>query len=147
MTGAAGYPAPAWAYVPGQTERHPDGAFDTLRDTAREGMTPLALAHSDAWQAGMQFLETGFFWEAHEVLEPVWMALPASGPERVLAQAVIQIANAELKRRMGRPGAVLRLCHIAEGLLGRGTAAADILNVNELALEARIQDLRAWANQ
>jgi hypothetical protein len=110
-------PYPADPYVPGRTARPDEGAYDALRDTARPGMSACALRDSAAWQAGLAFLDAGFFWEAHEVLEPVWMALPDDSPERAMTQAVIQLANAALKTRMGKPRAALRLCDIVAALV------------------------------
>lgn len=69
-----------------------------------------------AWRAGWVFVQRGYFWEAHEVLEPVWMTLE-DGPERQFVQGVIQAANAALKLKMDRPNAVRRLCDIADGHL------------------------------
>lgn len=40
-----------------------------------------------------------------------------NSPERALVQAVIQLANAGLKARMGRPKASRRLMLLAEGLV------------------------------
>lgn len=88
-------------------------------------MTEDELAASPAMQAGRRFLHAGFGWEAHEVLEPVWMACPPNSPARHMAQALIQIANARLKDRMDQPGAAARLRriaarHLAEARLGQG---------------------------
>jgi len=105
------------AYVPGVSERHPEGYFDHVRSTAREGMTAEALTRSDAFQLGLRYLDTGYFWEAHEVLEPVWLALPTGQDERLLVQALIQFANAQLKLKMQRPKAAKRLCGIVRDLL------------------------------
>lgn len=82
-------------------------------------MTPETLAQSEAFLVGLRYLETGYFWEAHEVLEPVWMALPENGDHRCLVQALIQFANAQLKLEMGRPKAAKRLCGIVHGLLAK----------------------------
>lgn len=108
---------PAYPYVPGRTPRHPEGQFDALRATARQGASPAELVATPAWAAGLAYLEDGFYWEAHEVLEPVWLALPRGSREREMVQALIQLANACLKREMGRPRAVLRLCRIVAGHL------------------------------
>ncbi|WP_372610840.1 DUF309 domain-containing protein [Aquicoccus sp.] len=107
---------PDRAYVPGRGPRHPEGAFDRLRATARPGMSAKALAGSDAWRGGLWFLANGYFWEAHEVIEPVWMALPPNSAERRMAQAVIQLANGALKLRMGWPAAAARLADQVEAL-------------------------------
>lgn len=101
---------PDYPYVPGRTPRHPDGLFDPIRATVRRGASAQELAGSPAFQAGLACLEDGYFWEAHELFEPVWMALPRGGADREMVQALIQLANACLKREMRRPRAVLRLC-------------------------------------
>lgn len=116
-------PLPGHAYLPGQTPRHAEGSFDALRNTARPGMQPAELAQTPAFRAGLLYLERGYFWEAHEVLEPVWMALPEGAPERHLLQALIQLANARLKARMRRPRAVARLGAMVLGHLDDCRAA------------------------
>ena len=95
---------PSHAYVPGQTPRHPEGAFDAVRDTAQPGMSVEALAASEAFVTGLAYLDQGYFWEAHELLEPVWMACPQNSAEQVFVRGVIQRANARLKERMGDEG-------------------------------------------
>ncbi|WP_420324527.1 DUF309 domain-containing protein [Mameliella sp.] len=107
---------PTHAHVPGQNARHPEGAFDHIRASARPGMTPAEMAESEAFRHGLFYIDSGFYWEAHEVLEPIWMALP-EGQDRRFLQALIQTANAFLKQEMMRPGAALRLCGIARELL------------------------------
>lgn len=94
---------PPRAYVPGQGPRHPEGLFDGLKGLAEPLEASPAFAH------GLRFLEAGFFWEAHECLEPVWMAARENSGEKLLLQALIQLANARLKARMGRPRAEIRL--------------------------------------
>lgn len=102
---------PPQAYIPGQTERHTEGAFDDIRQSALPGMTVEELAQCAAFRHGLAWLDEGYFWEAHEVLEPVWMALPA-GEARSFVQGLIQLANALLKEKMEKPKAALRLCTI-----------------------------------
>jgi len=105
---------PPHAYVPGQTARHPEDFFDPIKARLHPGMDAAAPARSDAWRGGWTCFNAGFYWEAHELFEPVWMALP-EGPEREFVQGAIQLANAALKARMDRPRAVVRLCDMAEG--------------------------------
>lgn len=104
---------PPHAYIPGQTPRHDDALFEPLHASVLPGMTPDQLSQTAAWHAGLRYLETGFFWEAHEALEPVWMQTQPNSVERHLVQALIQLANAALKERMQRPRAVIRLCDLA----------------------------------
>ncbi|MDO5528554.1 MAG: DUF309 domain-containing protein [Paracoccus sp. (in: a-proteobacteria)] len=98
---------PPHAYRPGQTPRHPEGAFDALRATAEDGLS------SKAYHLGLDWLEQGYFWEAHELLEPVWMAAPPNSAERLMLRGLIQLANARLKAAMGRKAASDRLMLIA----------------------------------
>lgn len=101
-------PFPAEPYIPGQSQRHPEGWFDALK-ADRE----------TALRAGRAYFDRGYFWECHEVLEAVWLTTRNPSPEREMVQAVIQIANARLKQRMGRPKAAARLCTIARSHLDR----------------------------
>ena len=102
-------PSLSHAYVPGLTPRHAEGAFDALHASVEAGMSVEALGRSASLQAGLYYFRHGYFWEAHEALEPVWMSLP-KGPDRERVQALIQLANAALKLRMGRERATQRLC-------------------------------------
>lgn len=111
---------PSHAYIPGQTERHAEGAFDHIRNTAKPGMSVEALAQSDAFQTGLRFIDEHYFWEAHEVLEPVWMVLGEDSDERYFVQGLIQMANGFLKLRMNRPKAANRLAIIAFDLVSIG---------------------------
>lgn len=107
---------PRTAYLPGLTPRPAAGAYDALkavRDPLRD---------SPAWHAGLRFFEAGYYWEAHEVWEAVWMAAPANSAERGLVQGMIQLANAGLKRRMGRERAALRLDALAGAILAEAQA-------------------------
>lgn len=133
---------PTHAYVPGQTPRHPEGCFDTIRDTAEPGMDAAALAATDAFQTGLAYLEQGYFWEAHEVLEPVWMILPEDGEPRIFVQALIQLANARLKFRMDRPKAALRLCAMVRELLEK-TSGGVIMGVDTAGIHAQLDSLEA----
>ncbi len=115
-----GTPAPAHAYVPGQTARHPEGWFDPLKTIDADPFD------SPAMRAGLDYLHAGYFWECHEVLEAVWLALPDPSAERHMVQAVIQLANARLKLAMGRPKATLRLCAMVQEHLVAGRASRPI---------------------
>ncbi len=133
---------PTHAYIPGQTPRHPDGAFDVLRDTVRVGADVSELARSDAMSFGLRYLETGFYWEAHEVLEPVWMACPPNSAERSMVQALIQLANARLKRAMARPNAARRIAAIARShLIEAGRTAPVVLGVEVSRVTSWIDSL------
>lgn len=121
------WPLPATPYVPGQTAR-PDDDDDVHRiaRAAPDPTDPERWADNVAWLAGLRLYRESYYWEAHEVWEPVWMHAMPNSRERLLTQGVIQIANAALKQRMGRPKASLRLATIARQLL------ADASDVSKL---------------
>ncbi len=125
---------PQHAYVPGQNERHPASAFDAIIETAVQGDSPEQLANSDAFKAGIKFLESGFYWEANEVLEPVWMYLPIDCEERRFVQGLIQLADGFLKVEMGRTGSVMRNVNKARGLVPN---EGSVMNVD-------VQSVHGW---
>ncbi|WP_253712814.1 DUF309 domain-containing protein [Bradyrhizobium sp. WD16] len=109
MTAVATIARPRWAYVPGE-----GGGVD--REAMACGLALLSPSYADRVPAddaavgyGIALNDEGFFWEAHEVLEAVWRAAPPAGLDRLVLRGCIQIANANLKRRMSRPAAAARL--------------------------------------
>ena len=134
---------PSYAYVPGSTERHPEGHFDALKAEVATGMREAEMQASLAWRAGLAYRADAFFWECHEVLEALWLVAP-QGPLRSYIQAVIQLANAQLKVQMARPKAALRLCDIVlvhlEACIGRETILGQsVQGLRGEALELRRQ--------
>lgn len=109
-----GVPWPPHAHVPGQNARHAENWFDGIKATV---ISNTQIESSDAWRVGLAYLDAGYSWECHEVLEAVWFALPNPSPQRDMTQAIIQLANARLKLRMGKPRATLRLCKIVQDIL------------------------------
>lgn len=137
---------PEYAYVPGQTRRHAEDAFDGIRATAKEGMSPEQLAECTALRLGLRYLDAGFYWEAHELLEPVWMLLPEPSAERKLVQGLIQIANGYLKVKMAKPKAAARLVAIAQNLVVDASRDAEnhrgtIMGVELVVVQALIDSL------
>jgi len=131
---------PAYSYVPGFNQRHSEDAFDSVKAGISAAMSVDELAECSAFQHGLLYLNGGYYWEAHEVFEPVWMSLPADSDEKRFVQALIQVANACLKHRMQRPNASLRLCDIAKHLLA-GVEAKEMLGVQKASVLAIIVDL------
>lgn len=116
---------PPHAYIPGRTARHPEDLFDAVKASVHGAMTSDEIAGTEAWTTGVRYYREGFYWECHEVLEAVWVALPQNSAERRMAQAVIQLANARLKAAMGRDNAARRLCGIARAHLDEAARGRD----------------------
>jgi DUF309 family protein family protein len=115
---------PRWVYVPGVDAEadHATLARATALVPARfEGFVPEA---HPALRYGLGLNDAGFFWECHEILEAIWAAAPQGGRDRILLRACIQVANANLKMKQGRPGAVVRL-------IGEALAELDELGVRK----------------
>ena len=115
---------PEQPYLPGVTERPDEARFAGFKVGLTPELTPEDLAGSDAFDAGIEAFCQGFYWEAHELWEPVWMCLPAGSGERQVMQGLIQLTNAGLKAAMGRPRAVIRILamsdeHFRNAELGR----------------------------
>ena len=139
MADVTPYILPDHAHIPGQNARPPDDAFAAIKAQALNPTTSATAAQNRAFQAGLDLLENGFYWEAHEVLEAVWMNAPANTPERHLVQALIQLANAALKHRMGRPKAVARLTAITRNLLSQaGPPGADLMGLDLDAISTAV---------
>ena len=128
-------PLPGYAHLPGINERHREDFLDTLLTRTDMPITdlpvndlpitdspitdmPIPVTHQNwhsnlAWCYGVRLLEEGFYWEAHEALEPVWMKTSPNAREQYLTQGVIQLANCALKTAMEKPSAATRLATLA----------------------------------
>jgi hypothetical protein len=143
-------PLPRWAYVPGESaDAAPD--HDTLWQAKAlvpsqfRGFVP---ARHPALRYGIALNDAGYFWESHQVLETVWAAVPQGGRERILLRACIQIANANLKLRINKPHAAVRLFGEALGELNAlgarvatvaGGGFADVFPITALAAALQIK--------
>jgi len=124
-------PLPAVAYVPGRTARPgaaahpaPHAAAVPASERSASGRTGdrAPLAASPAFRHGVDLFNHGFYWEAHEAWEELWLPLPRDGVESALLQGLIQAAAALLKLRTGArsPAATIwergraRLVQVAE---------------------------------
>ncbi|MFV0246210.1 MAG: DUF309 domain-containing protein [Qingshengfaniella sp.] len=137
MTALALPPVP---HLPGQTPRPPEDLFDPLKG-GLEGAAPGAVIGSAAFRAGLQAYGARYYWEAHELWEAVWMALPPQSAERVMLRGLIQCANAGLKARMGRGQAVARIMALADA----GLAEARLRGAEIGLAPERIRALRDQA--
>jgi hypothetical protein len=114
---------PAVRHVPG-TGTRPERAFlARYRATVPSLVTETNALQVAAYRYGFDLYAAGFYWEAHEVWEPVWMACRPTGRPRALLAGLIQLANAALKRDMAQPQAAARLHmaarqHLADAAVG-----------------------------
>ena len=107
---AAGeFPLPARAHVPGSGSQPDMAPLERVKQTCPKRIDPDDWRETIAYRYGWSLFDAGFFWEAHEIWEPVWHACTPNSRERLFLRALIQLANARLKHKMGRQNASARL--------------------------------------
>jgi predicted metal-dependent hydrolase len=133
---------PRWAYNPG-TDRPPDREpLERVKDLVPLRFDCFISADDAAFQYGLMLHDAGFFWEAHEIWEAVWKAGPMNGRDRLALRALIQVANAGLKRRRERVRAAARLIEEANALLGELIARGGAAEPGSIAGRLRAEVLR-----
>ena len=156
-------PFPAYRFVPGKTPhptRDPDGHSYNA--------DPEQIASFDAedWNScelylyGIDLFNHGFWWEAHEALEAVWVAAGRHTETGLFIQGLIQIAVAHLKAFQGFKAAAKRMAwkgldklgHPGGGYLGidvavlRSAVKASFSKdpVTPVTIELRYDDQQNW---
>lgn len=115
--GAAGFPP--YAYVPG-LRPHPRH----LRAHAQEDPPPAPL-DPGAWRdslpylRGLELFERGYYWEAHEAWEGLWIAAGREGTVAELLRGLILLAAAGVKIRQSRGAGAAKLGARAQRCLER----------------------------
>ncbi|MEM9062342.1 MAG: DUF309 domain-containing protein [Pseudomonadota bacterium] len=108
------WPHPKDAHIPGRTPRPTESpAYDATADAPVYTVDRM-WSENETYLYGIEIYNAGFFWEAQEVWEPVWMRAAGNSRERLLLQGLIQLTNACLKIAMEHPTAALRLLDVAE---------------------------------
>lgn len=113
---------PRRAHVPGSGTEPDLEPLDAAKALAPAKTTAQEWQDNAAYLYGHILLKHGFCWEAHEVWEAVWLNCAPNSAEKVLLQALIQQANARLKRQMAAERAAKRLDQMQEQL------RCDVLN-------------------
>ncbi len=66
---------------------------------------------------GADLFDVGFYWEAHEVWEPLWLASPSRSGERAFLHGLLLATAALLRAEVGKKTAAQRLALRAEAKL------------------------------
>lgn len=104
---------PAQRHIPGSATVPDRVPLDAIKALTPQRVTADTWRRAPAFAYGLHLHAHGYFWEAHEVWEPVWLATVPNSRERQLLAALIQLANACLKLEMAQPKAALRLLQIS----------------------------------
>lgn len=113
-------------HIPGQTPRPAEGSI-------RPGLNE-----------GLGLYRAGYYWEAHEAWEPLWLRAKPNSRERAFLQGIIQLANGWLKIAMNKPIAAHRIALLAEEHLGRAGAEI-VLEQDPAWAGAELSRLKAQA--
>lgn len=134
MSAPLPYPLPDERHLPGRTARPTGGPVLAAAADAPDRTDPEAWTGNAAYGYGFRLLASGFFWEAHEVWEPVWAGCAPNSRARALLQGLIQSANTGLKLALDRPAAARKLAvHAADcfaSAAGGPTAPDRVMGVN-----------------
>ncbi len=97
-------PFPPYAYVPGETphpERDRGGHSYGAEFEKPEPPNPEDWRGCREYLYGIDLFNHGYYWEAHEAWEGLWVACGRRGPTAAYLQALISLAAAGLKARSG----------------------------------------------
>lgn len=142
-------PLPSYRHVPGSTPhptRDPDG-HSYGRGAPGSAAIPVSLPdlnHED-WRLceeylfGIDLFNLGYWWEAHEILEGLWMAAGIRSQAGHVLQALILCAAAHLKAEADSPAGASRL--FAHSLAHFKWTGPRFLGLD---LEAVVRDTRAF---
>jgi predicted metal-dependent hydrolase len=71
-------------------------------------LDPARWAESEEYRYGVDLFNHGFYWEAHEAWESLWLAAGRRGPTAIWLKALIKLAAAMVKLREGSSVGALR---------------------------------------
>lgn len=107
----AATPLPPYSYVPGHTPHpvsDPAGHCYGRPETSAPALDPADWCESDAYCFGVDLFNHGYYWEAHEAWEGLWLTAGRRGPVGDWLKALIKLAAAAVKAREGNPRGVER---------------------------------------
>jgi hypothetical protein len=127
---------PPHAYIPGQTQRHQEAQFDEIISSIPSVIYFETLQTLSAFHTALNYMQHGFHWEAHEILEAIWMNTAQNSIERLFTQCIIHLANANLKHIMKRETATQKIMTQANALSAeigrRAPASVAVIEIQKL---------------
>ncbi len=122
-------PFPPYAYVPGKTPhptRDPKGHSRGHPPEPLESFDPASWRECEPYLYGVDLFNHGYWWEAHEALEGVWVAAGRHTHTGLFLQGLIQISVAHLKRHQGFADVAARMAARGSEKLGPGGSVLGI---------------------
>lgn len=117
---------PPYTYVPGHAPHPASDPAGHMRDSGvPDDWTP-----SDHLRWGKKLFQHGFYWEAHEAWEHLWMELGRTSDEALIVKGLIKLAASAVKCREGNAVGSKRHAVRAVELLGSGSSASMFDSIN-----------------
>ena len=119
---------PTYAYLPGRRPhptRDPEGHSHGKPHEIPARLAPATWEDCPDYLRGIALFNAGYYWEAHEAWEGLWIAAGREGPVGALLSGLIKLAAAALKVRQGRTGPATRLGRRAAADFGRSRALVE----------------------
>lgn len=141
---------PAYAYVPGRNphpSHDPQGhALGLAVEAARQPICDWRQQVEHRY--AIDLFNHGYYWEAHEVWEEIWIALQRTGPLADLFKGLIKLAAAGVKTRAGSEhGRRHHGRRAAELFAGAARVPEAERQAMQRATGLPLSDLIAWAEQ
>ena len=136
---------PAYRYVPGKTPhptRDPDGHSRNHLEQPLSEFQPQDWPNCQQFLYGIDLFNYGYWWEAHEALEGVWVAAGRDTDVGQFIQGLIQIAVAHLKDHQGFRDVAVRM---AQSGLDKMKSHHD--NFLGIDMQAWSKSVRRWCDE
>lgn len=131
---------PPYRYVPGKEPhpvRDPGGhSYNKLPETL-DNFTPEQWQSCEPYLYGIDLFNHGYWWEAHEALEVVWVAAGRNTETGLFVQGLIQISVAHLKRLQGFEDVAQRMS--SDGLDKMKNITGIFLGIDVLSFRQSVQ--------
>ena len=119
---------PPYAYVPGRFPhpvRDPAGHSYGNRPQAAAPLDPTRWVQCGEFCRGLRLFDSGYYWEAHEAWEALWLAAGRRGASATALKGLIKLAAAGVKAREAKAAGVRRHARRAADLLQAAIAQRD----------------------
>lgn len=145
-------PFPAYAFVPGRQPHPVTDPFGHSFNHQHVAPAPLDPEHPTASREflfGVDLFNAGFYWEAHETWEGLWIAAGRTGTTADFLKGLIKLAAAGVKSREGQSQGVQRHAARAEELfrIVRATCSEGQSRFAGLSFDSLIQAASSLASQ
>ncbi len=139
---------PPYTYIPGRAP-HPlsDPRGHSYGRESRDAQPAGGAGHAPSVEFlwGVDLFNHGYYWEAHEAWESIWLSAGRETSRGRFLQALIKLAAAGVKAREGRPAGIRRHAARARELLDGIPEDAD--SQNEVIDGVSVQEARALCDE